>query len=90
MNVGFSFSSVLAIKKQFFDQVNIRLISKLIHRISSAFEKLLRYFNGTIISTPLISSLFVCPVISYLNLNELLSLSSTGKSIATLILYKAG
>ena len=35
---------------QFSDQVRMRLISQLIHDISRAAQKLLKYFNGTVIS----------------------------------------
>ena len=37
--------------KQFSDQVRIRLILKLIKGISRVLQKLLKYFNGTGIST---------------------------------------
>ena len=36
---------------QSLDHVNIRLTSQLINGISSVLQKLLKYFNGTIIST---------------------------------------
>ena len=45
-------------------------------------KKLLRYFNGTIISTSFVPSLPVCSAIFYLNLNE--TLKSAVKSIAVL------
>ena len=46
----------LAIVKQFVDQVRIKLISQLINGISRVLQKLLRYFNGTIISTSFVPS----------------------------------
>ena len=45
-------------------------------------KKLLRYLNGTIISTSFVPSLPVCSAIFYLNLNE--TLKSAVKSIAVL------
>ena len=45
-------------------------------------KKLLRYFNGTIISTSFVPSLPVYSAIFYLNLNE--TLKSAVKSIAVL------
>ena len=50
-NVGNWFATVLATTKQFYFQVRIRLISQLIGGISRVLQKLLRYFDGTIIST---------------------------------------
>ena len=41
----------LLVITQFSDQVKMRLISQLINSISSVFQKLLKCFNGTIIST---------------------------------------
>ena len=38
-----------SIAKQFADQVRIRLISQLINDISRVFQKLFKYFDGTII-----------------------------------------
>ena len=69
--------------KQFADQVNIRLISQLTNGISRVLQKLLRYFNGTIISTSFVSSFPVCSVIFCLilfKLNKILLLPA-GKSI---------
>ena len=54
---------------------------ELIKDISSALQKLLRYFNGTIISTSFVPQPPACLAIYCLNLNELLLLSLTGKSI---------
>ena len=56
---------------QFESQVNMRFISQLISGNSRAFEKLLKYFNGTAISTSFVlSALGVLPVILALNLND--------------------
>ena len=54
---------------------------ELIKDISSALQSLLRYFNGTIISTSFVAQPPACPAIYCLNSNELLLLSLTGKSI---------
>ena len=59
---------------QFVDQVNLRLISKVIKGISEILQKLLRFINETIISTFFLPLLFVSPVIFSLKLNELQSL----------------
>ena len=77
-----------ATEKQVFDQVNIRLFSQLITGISSVLEKLLIYFNGTIISTCFVLLFPVCPVICCLNLNEILLLLSAKKLVITLLLFK--
>ena len=90
MNFGFLFFKVPTIKKQLFDQVNIRLISQLINGTSSVLQKLLRYFKETIISTSFAQLLFVSPVIFCLNLNELLLLLLAGKSVITLLSPKGG
>ena len=42
---------LILIIKQFADQVRMSLISQLINGVSRALQKLLRYFNGTLIST---------------------------------------
>ena len=47
---------------QFVDQVNLRLISKVIKGISEILQKLLRFINETIISTFFLPLLFVSPV----------------------------
>ena len=54
-NVGNWFATVLATTKQFYFQVRIRLISQLIGGISRVLQKLLRHFDGTIISTSFMS-----------------------------------
>ena len=57
--------------QQFADQVKIRLISQLIKGISKVFQKLLKYFNGTIVSMPSILPLVpLWPVIFALKLIE--------------------
>ena len=60
------------LKKQFFEQVNPKLISQSINDISSALQKLLRYFNGTYISASFVPSFPVCSVIFCLDLDEIL------------------
>ena len=77
-----------ATEKQFFDQINIRLFSQLMTGISSVLEKLLIYFNGTIISTSFVLLFPVCPVICCLNLNEILLPLSAKKLVITLLLFK--
>ena len=47
------------LKKQFADQVRI---SQLINSISRVLQKLLKYFDGTIISTTFVLSFPVCPI----------------------------
>ena len=55
---------------QFVDQVRVRLILQLIKGISRVIQKLLKYFNGTAISTFTISSLLVLFKNFDLNLND--------------------
>ena len=67
---------------QSLDHVEIRLTSQLINGISRVLQKLLKYFNGTIISTFFVFLLLgVFPVIFTLNLNDsefgMLSLGSS-------------
>ena len=50
---------------QFEDQFRIRLIAKLIKGISRVLQDLIRYFNGTIISTSFVLSLPVFRVILF-------------------------
>ena len=60
---------------QFAEQSKISSISQLIKGILRVLQKLLKYFNGTIISTPFISlSSFVWPGILVLKLNESVAL----------------
>ena len=61
---------------QLSDQSKISSISQLIKGISRFLQKLLRYFNGTIISTFFMSpSSLVVPIIFYLKLSESVSLA---------------
>ena len=63
------------------DQVKIRLVWQLIDDISRTLEKLLKYFNGTIISTSFVPLSSDWPVIFSLKLNEsvtLVALKATG------------
>ena len=54
--------------------VKMRLFSQLINGISRVLQKLLKYFNGTIISTSIIlTSAGVFSVIFILNLNDSVS-----------------
>ena len=41
----------LLVNTHFYDHAKIRFISQLINGISNVFQKLLKYFNGTMIST---------------------------------------
>ena len=50
----------------------MRQISQLIHGISRVLQKLLKYFNGTIISAFFVPLFSVLPVILCLNLKEAL------------------
>ena len=78
---------VVLIITQFADQSKISSIPQLIKGISRVLQKLLKYFNGTIISTPFISpSLFVWPVIFALKLNESVVLSPLKLTIVLLLL----
>ena len=51
----------------------MRLISQLFNGVSIALQKLLKYFNGTVISTFFVPSFPVEPVSFCLSLNEALS-----------------
>ena len=51
----------------------MKLISQLINDISRVLQKLLKYFDGTIISASFVLSASVLPVSFCLNLNEALS-----------------
>ena len=60
------------VKAQLGDHVKIKLTSQLIYGISRVLQKLLKYFNGTIISTSFsLPSSGVFPVIFILDLNDL-------------------
>ena len=63
-------SIALAIIKQFASQVKMKLISQLITSIFRVLQKLLSYFNGTIIATSFVSSVPVWPVIFCLILKK--------------------
>ena len=69
------------------DQDRTRLISQLINGISRVFQKVLKYFNITIISTFFVPSSPIEPVIFYLNLNEALL---PGKLTVAPVSFKAG
>ena len=56
----------------FSDQVKMKLVSQLIKGISRVLQKLLKYFNCTILSTSFLPLAAVLPVIFCLNLNEAL------------------
>ena len=77
------FAAVPATKKLFFDRVNIRLNAQLINGISNVLQRILRYFNGTIISTSFVPFFSVFLVTCCLNLNKILLLLWAGKSIIT-------
>ena len=61
-------------------QVRIRLILQLIKSISKVLQKLLKYFNGTIILTFFLPAFPAQPSVFVLNLNQALLLSAAGKS----------
>ena len=70
---------------QFSDQVKMRLISQLINGISRVLQKLLKYFNSTIIPTffcrqHLLQQLFFC-----LHLNEALLPGKLATASASLL-----
>ena len=79
----------VAIRTPFYDHVKIRLTSQLIKGISKVLQKLLKYFNGTIISTSFVPPFPVYPVIFAFNLNESAVLSSEKIMISSLA-YRAG
>ena len=74
---------------QFLNESKSQLISQLIKDISRALQKLLRYFNGTIISTSVQLLSPVLSVIFYFILNEsivaLFALKSTILPLAAFI-----
>ena len=75
---------------QFAEQVKISLTSQLSNGFSRVFRKLLKYFNGTIISKLSISpSSSVWPVIFALKLNESVTLAPLKSTISPL-LFTAG
>ena len=73
----------LSIIKRLFYQVRIRLIWQLISDISRVLQKLLKYFNGTIISTSFVPILPVKPVILSLSLNDAMLSAAWKLAIAT-------
>ena len=79
--IWFWFYAAPAARIHSLDHLSWRLISQLIKDISSALQKLLRYFNGIIISTFFVPPFPVCLVICCLNLNEILLLLLAGKPI---------
>ena len=66
---------------KFMDHVRMRLISQLIKGFSRVLQKLLRYFNGTYISTLFVPSLPVWHVIFSLALNKLVLLVASKLSV---------
>ena len=62
----------------------------MIEGISIVLQKLLRYFNGTFVSTLFVPLLPVSPVIFYLILNESVVRLSALKAVIALVAAKAG
>ena len=60
LNSAFWFAAVPATRIKFLDHFNWRQILQLIKDILSDLQKLLRYFNGTIISTSFVPQFPVC------------------------------
>ena len=83
------FAASVETVKQFAAQFKRRLISQLITDILIVLKQLLKYFNGTIISTFLVPSSRVWPFMFSLKLNESVRLPSS-KSIVLPLLYTAG
>ena len=75
--------------KKYTGQVRIVLVLQLISGISRVLQKLLRYFNDTVILTCFSPSLPVSPVLICLDLNNTI-LFSAGKSITVSLASKAG
>ena len=67
------------------EYVNGRVISQLIKGISSVLQKMLRYFNGTIILTSSVTPFPVCPVIFCLNLLVLFTAAPAADVSGTVI-----
>ena len=63
VNVGTSPSVALAIIQKLADQVIMRLIPQLINGIPKVLQKLLRCFNGTIMSKSFFWSFPISPII---------------------------
>ena len=81
VNVGSWLSIRLSIIKNLLDQVKIRLTSQSINGIFRVLQKLLKYFNGTLILTFFVPSFSVLSAIFALNLNEALLMLSVGKLV---------
>ena len=90
VNVASWLAIGLSILKHLLDQVRIRLISQLINDISRVLQKLLKYFNGTLILTFFVPWSFILRAIFVLNLNEALLLSSAGKPAIAQLAFKHG
>ena len=86
-NIVARFTAVLDDIKQFADQVRVRLISQFISNISRFLQKLLRYFNGTSLSTVFVPSLPIWSFTFLLKSKESLVLLP-GKSTITSELFK--
>ena len=56
-----------SIIKQFADQIRIRLISQLVNGISSVLQKLLKQFNGILLSIFCVPSFSVLPSVFVLH-----------------------
>ena len=75
---------------QFLDQGRISLVSQLIKGISRVLQKLLRYFNGTVISTFFVTLAPAAPVIFRLYLKDLLLRLAPAKSTTVPALFIDG
>ena len=75
--------------KLFWDQFRWKLILKLIKGIWRVLQKLLRYFNGTIISTFSLPLPPDWPAIFSSNLNELVSALTSSKPVISPLSAKA-
>ena len=76
--------------KHLLDQARIRLILQLINGTLRVLQKLLKYFNGTLILTFFVSSFPVLPAIFVLNLNEPPLSLSAGKSATAPLAFENG
>ena len=66
------------------------VISQLTNAISRVLQKLLKYFNGTLISTFFVPLFPILAAIFVLNLNEALIILSAGKSVISPLAFKYG
>ena len=89
-NVAPWFATAVETITQFADQVKIIFIAQFINDISKVLQNLLRYFNGTIISTSFVPSLTVCPVTFCSKLNQALLMLASGKLIIAAASFTAG